>query len=32
MPHAEAREIGLKSLRWLCDIQNGASRAFPADW
>src|SRR5260370_42078487 len=22
MPHAEAREIGLKSLRWLCDIQT----------
>src|SRR5260221_14460414 len=28
MPHAEAREIGLKSLRWLCDIQTAPAGHF----
>src|SRR5258708_15555096 len=28
MPHAEVREIGLKSLRWLCDIQTAPAGHF----
>ena len=28
MPHVEAREIGLKSLRWLCDIQTAPAGHF----
>jgi hypothetical protein len=28
MPHAEAREIGLKSLGWLCDIQTAPAGHF----
>src|SRR5260221_1214399 len=28
MPHAEAREIGLKSLRWLCNIQTAPAGHF----